>query len=105
MPVLVTVESPLSEQHRYPNAGPVIRHALAAAAHLSATQHQLRIQDLYRGKCDGLAHALEIMLNAADTQVAPGIAGKDQLPAGAVEQTRRLVGRDRADWLLGNGIR
>jgi hypothetical protein len=105
MPVLVTVESPLSEQHRYPSAGPVIRHALAAAAHLSATQHQLQIQDLYRGKCDGLAHALEIMLNAADTQVAPGIAGKDQLPAGAVEQARRLVGRDRADWLFGNGIR
>jgi hypothetical protein len=95
----------LSNQHRYPNAGPVIRHALCAAAHLSATQHQRRIQDLYQGKCDGLAHALEIMFNAADTQVAPGIAGKNQLPAGAVEHARQLMGRDRADWLFGNDIR
>ena len=95
----------MSEQHRYRHAGPVIRHALATAAYLSVTQHQRRIQDLYQGKCDGLAHALEIMLNAADTQVAPGIAGRTQLPAGAVEHARRLMGRDRADWLFGNDIR
>jgi hypothetical protein len=94
----------MSEQHRYPSAGPVIRYALCAAAHQSVTQHQRRIQDLYQGKCDGLAHALEIMLNAADTQVAPGIAWKSQLPAGAVEHARRLMGRDRADWLFGNDM-
>jgi hypothetical protein len=64
-------------------------------AHLSATQHQRRIQDLCQGKCDGLAHALDIMFNAADTQVAPGIAGKNQLPAGAVEHARQLMGETR----------
>jgi hypothetical protein len=44
------------------------------------------------------------MLNAADTQVAPGIAGKNQIPVGAVDHVRRLMGRDRADWLFGNDI-
>jgi hypothetical protein len=51
-----------------------------------------------------LAHALEIMLNAADTQVVPGIAGKNQLPTGAIEHVSRLMGRDRTAWLFGGDI-
>jgi hypothetical protein len=73
----------MSEQHRYRyrHAEPVTRHALCTAAHLSATQHQRRAQDLYQGKCDGLVHAMEIMLNAADTQVAPASPERTSSPS------------------------
>lgn len=105
--LVVAVEDPIAPfEPIFQHAGPVIRHALSYAAERSqAPRLAPERRHAYQGQFDGLAQALEIMLNSADTEVEPGIAWPDLLPDGALEHTRRLLYTpDHADWLLGQPL-
>ncbi len=85
------VEDPLDRRRPlYQQAAPTIRYALCVTA---ARAHQTLpyLPPRYEGHVDGLAQALEIMLNAADTDPAPGIAWRDFLPSETLDQARRLL--------------
>ena len=87
----------------YSHAVPYIRRQLCYAAERGEdTRGLLRDRHAARSQADGLAIALRILAAADDGKrlMVPGIGDEENLPAGAVDAARRLLGRD-ADALLG----
>ncbi|SDQ35720.1 hypothetical protein SAMN05428996_1384 [Quadrisphaera sp. DSM 44207] len=81
-------------------AGPALRNALVRHVARAAAADDERERARHLDVATGLREALTVLLDAADTTVTPGIAGRAALPPDAEVRAREWLQED-ADHLLG----